>query len=205
MLLQNSDCDSLHDHQGKFHLLLCFRHHLLLMHKILLVIQIQFGISSTAQICWDISHHHNTVYFLQLNTHKSFHSLPVRTSHGATLVPSKIESFTIFPTVVPYIYGLVQERRNSIANALELRLSCTNPLLWYCVILDWVITRPTCSLVYHSVVDKWYYTYIYSVFHIILSKRTAYVLSTIGFSGTCKYNYKRLIQALNIYPYAMVK
>ena len=26
-----------------------------------------------------------------------------------------------------YIYGLVQERRNSIANALELRLSCTNP------------------------------------------------------------------------------
>ena len=24
--------------------------------------------------------------------------------------------------------GLVQERRNSIANALELRLSCTNPL-----------------------------------------------------------------------------
>ena len=26
-----------------------------------------------------------------------------------------------------YIDGLVQERRNSIANALELRLSCTNP------------------------------------------------------------------------------
>ena len=27
--------------------------------------------------------------------------------------------------------GLVQERRNSIANALELRLSCTNPsILW---------------------------------------------------------------------------
>ena len=25
------------------------------------------------------------------------------------------------------IDGLVQERRNSIANALELRLSCTNP------------------------------------------------------------------------------
>ena len=30
------------------------------------------------------------------------------------------------PRVV-YIGGLVQERRNSIANALELRLSCTNP------------------------------------------------------------------------------
>ena len=27
--------------------------------------------------------------------------------------------------------GLVQERRNSIANALELRLSCTNPSKWY--------------------------------------------------------------------------
>ena len=29
--------------------------------------------------------------------------------------------------VEPNIDGLVQERRNSIANALELRLSCTNP------------------------------------------------------------------------------
>ena len=28
-----------------------------------------------------------------------------------------------------YIDGLVQERRNSIANALELRLSCTNGLV----------------------------------------------------------------------------
>ena len=28
-----------------------------------------------------------------------------------------------------YIDGLVQGRRNSIANALELRLSCTNPLI----------------------------------------------------------------------------
>ena len=28
---------------------------------------------------------------------------------------------------LPYIDELVQERRNSIANALELRLSCTNP------------------------------------------------------------------------------
>ena len=29
-----------------------------------------------------------------------------------------------------YIDGLVQERRNSIANALELRLSCNNPSIW---------------------------------------------------------------------------
>ena len=30
-----------------------------------------------------------------------------------------------------YIVGLVQERRNSIANTLELRLSCTNPSIYY--------------------------------------------------------------------------
>ena len=29
-----------------------------------------------------------------------------------------------------YINGLVQERRNSIANALEVRLSCTKPSIW---------------------------------------------------------------------------
>ena len=29
------------------------------------------------------------------------------------------------------IDGLVQERRNSSALALELRLSCINPLIWY--------------------------------------------------------------------------
>ena len=34
--------------------------------------------------------------------------------------------------VIPYIDGLVQQRRNTIANALELRLSCTKPLIWYC-------------------------------------------------------------------------
>ena len=38
---------------------------------------------------------------------------------------------------IPYIYGLVQDRRNSTANALELRLSCTLP--WYNV---GVITCP---------------------------------------------------------------
>ena len=30
-----------------------------------------------------------------------------------------------------HVDGLVQERRNSIANALELRLSCTNPTMWH--------------------------------------------------------------------------
>ena len=31
-----------------------------------------------------------------------------------------------------HINGLVQERRNSIASALELPLSCTNPPIWHC-------------------------------------------------------------------------
>ena len=31
----------------------------------------------------------------------------------------------------PHIIGLMQVRRNSTATALELRLSCTNPLMWW--------------------------------------------------------------------------
>ena len=34
------------------------------------------------------------------------------------------------------IDGLVQERRNSIANALELRLSCTYPSIWRCCLIS---------------------------------------------------------------------
>ena len=37
------------------------------------------------------------------------------------------------------INGLVQERCNSIANALELQLSCTNPLINWCII--WLFVR----------------------------------------------------------------
>ena len=32
---------------------------------------------------------------------------------------------------LPHFDGVVKERRNSIANALELCLSCTNPLIWF--------------------------------------------------------------------------
>ena len=39
--------------------------------------------------------------------------------------PVKHEKFSQY--LFCYSDGLVQERRNSIANALELRLSCTNP------------------------------------------------------------------------------
>ena len=35
-----------------------------------------------------------------------------------------------WPIGLDYIDGLVQERRNSIVNALELRLSCTNPSIY---------------------------------------------------------------------------
>ena len=36
-------------------------------------------------------------------------------------------------TKYPDIDGLVQDGRNSIANALELSLSCTNPSIWYVI------------------------------------------------------------------------
>ena len=36
---------------------------------------------------------------------------------------------------IQHIDGLVQERRNSIANALELRLSWTNPSIQYWTVL----------------------------------------------------------------------
>ena len=39
-----------------------------------------------------------------------------------------------------HIDGLVQERRNSIANALELRLSVTNPSIFEYLDLKWVAT-----------------------------------------------------------------
>ena len=39
----------------------------------------------------------------------------------------------VFNKDPPHMAGLMQERQNSIANALELRLSCTSPSIW-----DWV-------------------------------------------------------------------
>ena len=46
--------------------------------------------------------------------------------HGAEVDGSVLKiGFNIY-----HINGLVQERRNSIANALELRLSCTYPSIW---------------------------------------------------------------------------
>ena len=44
---------------------------------------------------------------------------------------------TMLLVIVYQFDGLVQERRNSIANALELRLSCTNPSNWYVLTTSW--------------------------------------------------------------------
>ena len=41
----------------------------------------------------------------------------------------KYHNYTLY-THILHIDGLVQERRSSIANALQLRLSCTNPSIW---------------------------------------------------------------------------
>ena len=46
-----------------------------------------------------------------------------------------------------YLDGLVQERHNSTANALQLRLSCSNPSIWWInigdtAVLYWAIDIP---------------------------------------------------------------
>ena len=46
----------------------------------------------------------------------------------------------------PYINGLAQERRNSIAEALELRLSCTNPSIYEIA---------HCYISYFTEMEKW--------------------------------------------------
>ena len=53
-----------------------------------------------------------------------------------------IRSYSLYPFVISleataYLFdGLVQERRNSIADALELRLSCTNPSIWTLIFMN---------------------------------------------------------------------
>ena len=40
--------------------------------------------------------------------------------------------YVVLLVEIEHLDGLIQERRNSIANALELRLSCTNPSICNC-------------------------------------------------------------------------
>ena len=55
-------------------------------------------------------------------------------------IPTLVRQF-LYIEMTPdwYIDVLVQERRNSIANALELRLSCTNPLLYSSLVIRWSV------------------------------------------------------------------
>ena len=67
---------------------------------------------------------------LSPNTHKSHSQM----SYEVSFVSSKFHSIIIL-----YIDGLMQERHNSIANALELCLSCIGPSILYCIIWRCVI------------------------------------------------------------------
>ena len=50
-------------------------------------------------------------------------------THISTILYDLLKLFSTYNDIFDYplIDGLMQERRNSIANALELHLSCTNP------------------------------------------------------------------------------
>ena len=64
--------------------------------------------------------------------------------------------------------GLVQERRNSIANVLELCLSCTNPSIFKCISLKrfifyngFVFYNGFCSFVFYYVSAVLYFTMVW--------------------------------------------
>ena len=83
----------------------------------------------------------------------------VLTTHGElTRVPKD---------VIIQLDGLVQERRNSIANALELRLYCTNPSICKWVKVTWINWRYT-----SIVVPVWFPTQLYPVASEHKSKNT---------------------------------
>ena len=56
----------------------------------------------------------------------------IRWSHCQWNNPKAVEYGYMHHINTHNIDGLVQERRNSIANTLELCLSCTKPLIWLC-------------------------------------------------------------------------
>ena len=65
--------------------------------------------------------------------------------------------------------GLVQERHNSIANALELRLSCTNPSICVCPLqltccrcLKWTQPSPSLLLPYSQSFWRWSVSCVHS-------------------------------------------
>ena len=62
-----------------------------------------------------------------------------------------------FCTVVAYVDGLVLQRRNSIANALELRLCCTNPSMYWVHTTDFIVwsLRRNEEWASHSMLSFW--------------------------------------------------
>ena len=67
-----------------------------------------------------------------LVSHKEGFQLPILFQCSETIENANtfLCSPNKFSVIKVYINGLMQERRNSIANALELLLSCTNPSIW---------------------------------------------------------------------------
>ena len=55
--------------------------------------------------------------------------------YGGHFLSASVCQWPLYQQVCNWLHfnGLVQERRNSIANALELRLSCANPSIYGCI------------------------------------------------------------------------
>ena len=59
-----------------------------------------------------------------------FHDNEVNIGLSNGLVQLTITWANVDPDLCHHMDGLMQERSNSTANALELRLSCINPSIW---------------------------------------------------------------------------
>ena len=70
----------------------------------------------------------------------------------------------LFDEIPHHFDGLVQERRNSIANALELRLSCTNPLI-LCLIDNKEDTCITSTAHWHETIAAYHMGCYMTWFH----------------------------------------
>ena len=94
-----------------------------------------------------------------------------------------------------YLDGLVQERHNSIAKALELRLSCTNPLICSPVKNDSAMTRLNPDIYHKSHISVvWYYELERTdrvpfvetkVFNVSVWKRSACLLQDLWQNYDC--------------------
>ena len=105
----------------------------------------------------------------------------------------KVKHFTVWYilfqlTYLSYIDGLVQERHNSIANALELRLSCTDPS-----ILTWKLWNTLIMVNYHSDIQK----YILNVQTSMMWHKSINTLSWIRSLSSAKMIHRKLLPRLS--------